>query len=160
MGRLLIFFLGGRGRGRGGVRASTAESFSQDDSRFQTAPFFYVLYYVLRSGGFRCSMLQDIAKSSLDLDALGRHVALFGLRQPVDLFHASTTVKGTAVPRSATDSTEQWVWCFYAHAVYVICYFCYMFSLGTSSGSSVSVRIYRRVTFGKQNWRCTRTPCT
>ena len=34
--------------------------------------------------------------------------------------------EGAAAPRSATDSTEQWVWCFYAHAVYVICYFCYM----------------------------------
>ena len=46
LGRLLIFFLGGRGRGRGGVRASTAESFSQDDKRFQTDPFFmlYIIY--------------------------------------------------------------------------------------------------------------------
>ena len=39
-------------------------------------------------------MLQDIAKSALDLDALDRHVALFGLRQPVDLFHTLKTVKG------------------------------------------------------------------
>ena len=94
MGRLLIFFLGGRGRGNGGVRASTAESFSQDDTRFQTVPFFYVIYYILHSGGFRCSMLQAIAKSALDLDALGRLVALFELRQPVDLFHTLKTVKG------------------------------------------------------------------
>ena len=44
--KLLIFFLGGRGRGRGGARASTAESFSQVDARFQTAPFFmlYIIY--------------------------------------------------------------------------------------------------------------------
>ena len=42
---------------------------------------------------------------------------------------------------------------FDAHAVYVTCYFCYMFrSVGPSSGSSDSVRIYRRVIFGKQNW--------
>ncbi len=41
----LFLFLGGGG-GRGSVRASTAESFSQDDSRFQTAPFFmlYIIY--------------------------------------------------------------------------------------------------------------------
>jgi hypothetical protein len=31
--------------------------------------------------------------------------------------------------------------------VYVTCYFCYMFILGRSSGSRVSVRIYRRVIF-------------
>ncbi len=37
----------------------------------------------------------------------------------------------------------------YAHAVYVICYFCYMFSLGFSSGNSDKVRIYRRVISGK-----------
>jgi hypothetical protein len=30
----------------------------------------------------------------------------------------------------------------YVHTVYVTCYFCYMFSLGTSSGSTGSVRIY------------------
>jgi hypothetical protein len=48
----------------------------------------------------------------------------------------------------------------YAHAVYLICYFCYMFSLGLSSGSSDSVRIYGRVISGKQNWRCARTSCS
>ncbi len=42
------FFLGGRGRGRGSVRASTAESFSQNDTRFQTAPFF-ILYIIYRT---------------------------------------------------------------------------------------------------------------
>jgi hypothetical protein len=46
LGRLLIFFFGGRGRGRGGVRASTAESFSQDDTRFQTAPFLCCILYI------------------------------------------------------------------------------------------------------------------
>jgi hypothetical protein len=42
----LFLFLGGRGRGRGSVRASTAESVSQDDTHFQTAPFFmlYIMY--------------------------------------------------------------------------------------------------------------------
>ena len=33
------FFLGGRGRGRGSVRASTAESFSQDDA-LSNSPIF------------------------------------------------------------------------------------------------------------------------
>ncbi len=49
---------------------------------------------------------------------------------------------------------------FYAHVVYVTCYFCYMFSLETSSGSSVSIRIYRRVIFGKQNWWSVWMTCT
>ena len=31
----------------------------------------------------------------------------------------------------------------YVHVVYVTCYVCYMFSLGSSSGSIDSVRIYR-----------------
>ena len=33
----------------------------------------------------------------------------------------------------------------YAHPVYVTCYFCHMLSLGPSSGSIGSVRIYRSV---------------
>jgi hypothetical protein len=33
----------------------------------------------------------------------------------------------------------------YVHVVYVTCYFCNMFSLGPSSGSTGSVRIYRSV---------------
>ncbi len=31
---------------------------------------------------------------------------------------------------------------------------------GPSSGSNGSVRVYRRVIFGKQNWRCARTLCS
>jgi hypothetical protein len=31
---------------------------------------------------------------------------------------------------------------------------------GPSSGSNGSVRVYRRVIFGKQNWRCVRTLCS
>ncbi len=38
-------------------------------------------------------MLQAIAKSALDLDALGSARALFRLRQPVDLVYASIYVK-------------------------------------------------------------------
>ena len=80
-----FFFLGGRGGGRGSARSSTSETFSHDDSRFQTDPFFCVIYYILISGGFA------------------------------------------------------------AGTVYVTCYFCYLFSLGSSSGSTGSVRIYRSV---------------
>ena len=46
LGRTWMFFCEGRGRGRGSVRVSTPESFSQDDTRFQTVPFFmlYIIY--------------------------------------------------------------------------------------------------------------------
>jgi hypothetical protein len=39
-------------------------------------------------------MLHAIAKSALDLDALGSARALFRLRQPVDIVYASIYVKG------------------------------------------------------------------
>ena len=53
-------------------------------------------------------MLQTVAKGALDLVALGQSRALFGLRQPVDLARTEDS-EGPAAPRSATDSTEQWV---------------------------------------------------
>ena len=68
-------------------------------------------------------MLQVIAKSALDLDALGSARALFRLRQPVDLVYASIYVKGLLLlvpPRTPRISGYD----FYAHAVYVV--MCYM----------------------------------
>jgi hypothetical protein len=66
-------------------------------------------------------MLQAIAKSALDLDALGSARALFRLRQPVDLVYASMYVKGLLLlvppPRSGGYDV-------YIHAVYVV--ICYM----------------------------------
>ena len=35
--------------------------------------------------------------------------------------------EGATEPRSVTDSTEQWVWCF-MHMLFMLCYFCCMFS--------------------------------
>jgi hypothetical protein len=72
-------------------------------------------------------------------------------RQPVPHIQDS---EGVVVPRFVTDSTEQWVSCFIhmwfmLHVIFVICL---VTSLGSFSGSSGSVRIYRRVIFGKQNW--------
>ncbi len=86
-------------------------------------------------------------------------------RRPVPRIEDS---EGSDAPRSVTDYTEQWGWCFIhirsmlLHVIcllYVICLFYvviwYMsvicLVLGPSSGSSGSVRIYRRVIFGKQN---------
>ena len=66
-------------------------------------------------------MLQAIAKSALDLDALGSARALFRLRQPVDLVYASIYVKVLLLlgppPRSGGYDV-------YIHAVYVV--ICYM----------------------------------
>ena len=53
-------------------------------------------------------MLQAVTKGALDLVALGQARVLFGLRQPVDLARTEDG-EGAAAPRSATDSTEQWV---------------------------------------------------
>ncbi len=44
LGRLWMFFLGGRG-GKRNRQDSTDESFSQDDTRFQTSPFL-MLYFM------------------------------------------------------------------------------------------------------------------
>jgi hypothetical protein len=67
------FFLGGRGRGRGDSRARTAESFFAGRRESPNSLFYlYILY--IEQWEFRCIKFQSIAKSALDLDALGRHV--------------------------------------------------------------------------------------
>ncbi len=79
----------------------------------------------------------------------GQTFALLKCRQLDDLFHELKTVKGCYTSfhhrlHGAVGMVS------YAHAVYVICYFCHMFSLGFSSGNSDRVRMYRRVISGKQ----------
>ncbi len=58
------------------------------------------------------------------------------------LFHTLKTVKGLLhlVPSRTPRSSGYGVLC---TCVYVTCYFCYMFRLGPSSGSTGSVRVYR-----------------
>ena len=109
LGRLLIFFLGGRGRGRAGDRASTAASFSQDDARFQTAPFLcYILY--IEQWKFRCSMSSGHRERGfLDprtpwADACD----VSGSDSPSTCSHSDDS-RGADAFRSTTDSTEQWV---------------------------------------------------
>ncbi len=117
----MFLFLGGRGRGRGRARASTDESFSQDDARFQTAPFFYVIYYILSSGGFTAACFMPSRKVPSTSMPLGSARVLFRLRQPVDLVYASIYVKGLLLhvppPRSCG-------YVAYAYAFYVV--MCYM----------------------------------
>ena len=114
----LFLCWGGRGRGRGSARASTAFAGRR---ALSNSPIFlcYILYIEQRR--FHCCMLQAIAKSALDLDALGSARALFRLRQPVDLVYASIYVKVLLLlgppPRSGGYDV-------YIHAVYVVT--CYM----------------------------------
>ena len=59
------------------------------------------------------------------------------------LFHTLKTVKGLlhlVPPRTPRSSGYGVLYI----CVYVTCYFCYMFSLGPSSGSTGSVRVYRK----------------
>jgi hypothetical protein len=139
-----MFFLGGEGEGKRNSRTRLPRRFRRT-TRVPNSPD-YVIQYMLSSGGFASACLQVIVKGVLD--ALFSARVLFNLRQPVDLFHTLKTVKGLLhlvpprTPRSSGYGD-------YAHSVYVTCYFCYMFSLGSSSGSSDSVRMYRRVIFGK-----------
>jgi hypothetical protein len=60
LGGLLIFFLGGRGRGRGAPGCVLLRGFSQDE-RAPNRPVC-VIYYMLSSGGFAATCLQAIAK--------------------------------------------------------------------------------------------------
>ena len=93
MGRFLIFFLGGAGEGKSSSRVRVAEKFSQDGG-LQTALFFVVIYYMLRSGGF-AAVFRAIAKGgSSILGHPGQTRAMFQAstaRRPV---HALTTVEG------------------------------------------------------------------
>ncbi len=141
---------------------------------FSNNPIFYGIYYILSSGGFADACFRSSRKvSSTSMSwADTCDVRVSTTNRPVP--HTEDS-EGTDVPRSTTDSTEQWVWCFmymWSMLLYIICLLCvicplyvvicymsvtcYMsficLVLGPSSGSSGSVRIYRRVIFGNQNW--------
>ena len=57
---------GGRGWGRVNVRSRTSGSFSLDDTRFQIDPFFYVICYILSSGGFTASFFKTIGNGVVE----------------------------------------------------------------------------------------------
>jgi hypothetical protein len=132
-----VFFLGGAGEGKRDSRARAVETFSQDDASSKQT-WVYVIYYMLRSGGFAVACLQSITKVVLGPRLPWSERALFRLRQPVDLVHVLKTVKGLLLlvpPRTPRSSGYD----VYAHAVYgpscymymsVICFYvlyvCYM----------------------------------
>jgi hypothetical protein len=171
LGRTWMFFLGGGGGGEEEASGAVLLSrFRRTTLAFKQTHFLcYILYS--EKWRFRYCMFQVISQSVLDLDDLDRRMCCSGFDNP------------------STCSTHwrQWRdWCTSFHhglhgsvgmvfytlytcgsLVYVvICYMsiiCYMsvicLVLGPSSGISDSVRIYRRVIFGNQNWWYVRTPC-
>ncbi len=60
LGGVIVSFLGGGGGGE--EEAPGQVLLSQDDARFQTAPFFYVLYYILSSGVFTAACFRPSRK--------------------------------------------------------------------------------------------------
>jgi hypothetical protein len=154
-------FSWGDGGGRETTRACSVGSVT--GRRTLSNSPIYVIYYMLSSGGFVAACLQSIGKGFLDPWYPGQCTCAV---QDFSIFDNPSTCsthedsEGAAVPRSVTDSTEQWVWCFMHMWFMLHVYFCYMFCLGSSSGSSDSVRIYRKVILGNQNWRCAWTSCT
>jgi hypothetical protein len=91
--------------------------------RVPNSPCVYVIYYMLGSGSFAATCLQDIAKGVFDPRLPWADTFTVRLRQPVDLVHVLKTVRGLLllVPSRTPRSSG---YDFYAHAVYVV--ICYM----------------------------------
>jgi hypothetical protein len=161
LGRLWIFFLGGAGEGTRNSRTRTTESFSQDDTSLQTALFMLYIIVYIEQWGFSLQHATDnherYPRSSRPWTDTSS-VQASTTRRPVPQIEDSVTWGCFTSFHHGLHGAVGMV--FYADAVYVTYYFCYMFSLGPSSGNSGSVRIYRRVIFFKQNWWCARTSCT
>jgi hypothetical protein len=123
-----MFFLGGRGRGRGDPGCVLLTSFRRT-SGLQTA-LFCVLYYMLSSGGFTAACLQAITKGgSSILERPGQTRAMSRASTTGRPVHTLTTVEGLR-PSFRHGLHRAVGMIFYAHAVYVaICYMsiiCYM----------------------------------
>ena len=73
------------------------------------SPIFYVIYYILSSGGFAATCERP-SRTAPDPRCPGQH-ALLKLGQFDDPLPHTEDSEGPTAPRSATDSTEQWVWC-------------------------------------------------
>jgi hypothetical protein len=100
------FFLGGVGEGKRNSRVRLRRRFRRT-TRVPNSPV-YVIYYIFRSGGFRCSMSsghhEGGPRSSIDLDR-HMHCSVSTTRRPSPHIEDG---EGVVALRSATDSTEQW----------------------------------------------------
>jgi hypothetical protein len=82
LGGVIVSFLGGRGGEEEAPGQVLLSRFHSTTRAFKQPHFLcYILY--IEQWRFHCCILQAIAKSALDLDALGSARALFRLRQPV-----------------------------------------------------------------------------
>ena len=103
------------------------------------SPIFlcYILY--IEQWWFSLQHVKDHRERRPILDDLGS-MRCSSWDSSTTLFHTLKTVKGLlhVVPSRTPRSSGYGVLC---TSVYVTCYFCYMFSLGPSSGSTGSVRI-------------------
>ncbi len=108
-GWVVDFFLGGTGEGKRTRQDKYYRVVFGGDVRVQIGPFFYVIYYILSSGGFTTSC-ETPSRTVPDPRCPGQHV-LFKLGQLDDPLPHTEDSEGSPAPRSVTDSTEQWVWC-------------------------------------------------
>ncbi len=108
-GWVVDFFLGWTGEGKRTRQGKYCRVVFAGDARVQTDPFFYVIYYILISGGFTTTCIRP-SRTAPDPRCPGQD-ALFKLGQLDDPLPHTEDSEGSAVPRSVTDSTEQWVWC-------------------------------------------------
>jgi hypothetical protein len=93
LGRTWMFFSGGVGEGKRNSRARLPKPFRRT-TRVPNRPV-YVIYYILRSGGFATACLQVIAKGVLDPRFFfWVNTCTVRLRPPVDLVHTLKMVKG------------------------------------------------------------------
>ena len=143
MGRLWMFFFWA---GRGGEEKAPGHvsrvGFRWTTRAIEQPHFFDVIYYILSSGNFADACFRPSRTVPPNPRVPGQTRALFGFRHPDDLFHTLKTVKVCCTSsHHGLHGPVGMVSC--AHAVYVIYYFCYIFSLGPSSGRTGSVQIYR-----------------
>ncbi len=87
-----FFSWGGRGRGRGTPGQVLLRCFHRTTRVPKST--FYVIYYILISGGFTVAWLQTIVKVPPDPRGPGQTRVMFKFRQPDDFFHTLKTVKG------------------------------------------------------------------
>ncbi len=100
------FFLGGRGGKR--KHQGTVSRVGRWTTRAFKQPHF-LIYYMLSSGGYGAACLQVIMKGVLDPRLPWSEPVLFlpsGTSRPSPHIEDG---EGDTAPRSATDSTEQWV---------------------------------------------------
>jgi len=106
-GWVVDFFLGGAGEGKRNSRARLPRRFRRR-REFQTAlcVYVYIIYCAVEVSLQPCERPSRTVTPILD--ALGRHVRCSGFDNPSTESRIEDG-EGAAAPRSATDSTEQWV---------------------------------------------------